>query len=102
MPSPLLDLLPQPEWESEWAELGERVRAKSGTMSYVDGLTGILTTHKGQQLGFALLLTDFARRAAFDAARHAEKVQTPPEAEAWTERAKAFEQALLSHWRRTY
>ncbi len=102
MPSPLLDLLPQPEWENEWAELGERVRAKSGTMSYVDGLTGILTTHKGHQLGFALLLTDFARRAAFDAARHAEKVQTPPEAEAWTERAKAFEQALLSHWRRTY
>jgi len=102
MPSPLLDLLPQPEWENEWAELGERVRAKSGTMSYVDGLTGILTTDKGQQLGFALLLTDFARRAAFDAARHAEKVQTPPEAEAWTERAKAFEQALLSRWRRTY
>lgn len=102
MPSPLLDLLPQPEWENEWAELGERVRAKSGTMSYVDGLTGILTTDKGQQLGFALLLTDFARRAAFDAARHAEKVQTPPEAEAWTERAKAFERALLSHWRRTY
>lgn len=99
---PLLDLLPQPEWENEWAELGEKVRAKSGTMSYADGLIGILTTRKGHQLGFALLVTDFARRAAFDTARHAEKVQTPPEAEAWTERAKAFEQALLSHWRRTY
>ena len=102
MPSPLLDLLPQPEWENEWAELGEKVRAKSGTMSYADGLTGILTTRKGHRLGFALLLTDFARRAAFDAARHAEKVKTPPEAEAWTKRAKAFEQALLSHWKRTY
>ena len=102
MPSPLLALLPHPEWENEWAELGEKVRAKSGTMSYADGLTGILTTRKGHQLGFALLLTDFARRAAFDAARHAEKVRTPPEAEAWTERAKAFEQALLSYWRRTY
>ena len=101
-PPPLLDLLPHPEWKNEWAELGKEVRAKSGTMSYADGLTGILTTRKGHQLGFALLLTDFARRAAFDAARHAEKVQTPPEAEAWTERAKAFEQALLSHWRHTY
>ncbi len=99
---PLLDLLPHPEWENEWAELGEKVRAKSGTMSYADGLTGILTTRKGHQLGFALLVTDFARRAAFDTARHAEKVQTSPEAEAWTERAKAFEQALLSHWRRSY
>ena len=99
---PLLDLLPHPEWKNEWAELGEKVRAKSGTMSYVDGLTGILTTRKGHRLGFALLLTDFAKRATFDAARHAEKVQTPPEAEAWTERAKAFEQALLSHWRRAY
>ena len=101
-PPPLLDLLPHPEWKNEWAELGEKVRAKSGTMSYVDSLTGILTTRKGRQLGFALLLTDFARRAAFDAARHAEKVQTPPEAEAWTERAKAFERTLLSYWRRTY
>ena len=99
---PLLDLLPQPEWKNEWAELGEKVWAKSGTMSYADGLTGILTTRKGHQLGFALLVTDFARRAAFDAARQAEKVKTPPEAEAWTERAKAFERALLSHWRRTY
>ena len=99
---PLLNLLPQPEWKNEWAELGEKVRAKSGTMSYANGLTGILTTRKGHQLGFALLVTDFARRAAFDAARQAEKVKTPPEAEAWTERAKAFERALLSHWRRTY
>lgn len=99
---PLLNLLPQPEWKNEWAELGEKVWAKSGTMSYADGLTGILTTRKGHQLGFALLVTDFARRAAFDAARQAEKVKTPPEAEAWTERAKAFERALLSHWRRTY
>ena len=99
---PPLALLPQPKWKNEWAELGEKVRAKSGTMSYADGLTGILTTHKGHRLGFALLVTDFARRAAFDAARHTEKIQTPPEAEAWTERVKAFEQALLSHWRRTY
>ena len=95
----LFDLLPQPEWEPE---LGENVRAKSGTMSYADGLTGIVTTRQGQQLGFALLLTDFAGRAAFDAARHAEKVQTPPEAKAWTERAKAFERDLLSHWRGSY
>ena len=98
----LFDLLPQPQWKNEWAELEKNVRAKSGTMSYVAGLTGILTTRKGHQLGFALLVTDFARRATFDAARHAEKVQTPPEAEAWTEQAKAFERALLSHWRRTY
>ncbi len=101
-PPLLLALLPHPAWKNEWAELGEKVQAKSGTMSYVDGLTGILTTRGGQQLGFALLLTDFARRAAFDASRHAERVRTPPEAKAWTERAKAFEQALLSHWRHTY
>ncbi len=101
-PPPLLDLLPHPEWKEEGIELGRKVRAKSGTMSYADGLTGVLTTRKGHQLGFALLLTDFARRAAFDAARNAEKVQTPPEAQAWTERAKAFERDLLSYWRRTY
>ncbi len=101
-PPLLLDLLPHPEWKKEWTELGRKVRAKSGTMSYAGGLTGVLTTRKGHQLGFALLLTDFARRAAFDAAHNAEKVQTPPEARAWTEQAKAFERALLSYWRRTY
>ena len=99
---PLLTLLPHPEWKKNWAELGEKVWAKSGTMSYADGLTGVLTTRTGHQLGFALLLTDFARRAAFDTARNAEKVQTPPEARVWTARAKAFERALLSHWRRSY
>ncbi len=101
-PPPLPDLLPYPEWKTAPAELEKKVKAKSGTMSYADGLTGILTTRTGHRLGFALLLTDFARRAAFDATRNAEKVQTPPEAEAWTERAKAFEQGLLAYWRRTY
>ncbi len=96
------DLLPHPEWKGEGAALGEKVQAKSGTMSYADGLTGVLTTRQGHLLGFAFLLTDFSRRAAFDAARHAEKVYTPPEAVAWTERAKAFEQALLSHWQHAY
>ncbi len=97
-----LDLLPHPEWKKEQTDLRKKVQAKSGTMSYADGLAGRLTTRKGHQLGFALLLTDFAKRAVFDTARNAGKIQTPPEAQAWTERAKAFEYALLSYWRRTY
>ncbi len=97
-----LDLLPHPEWKKDQADLGKKVQAKSGTMNYVDGLTGMLTTRKGHHLGFAILLTDFVKRAAFDTARNAGKTRTPPEAQVWTERAKAFEYALLSHWRRTY
>ena len=68
-----LDLLPHPRWGKKQAQLKKRVRAKSGTMSYADGLTGKLRTRKGHELGFAILLTDFAKRTAFDSALDAGK-----------------------------
>lgn len=92
------DLLSPPHWGKESEPIRSMVRAKSGTMSYADGLIGYLTTAKGQQLGFVILLTDFSRRAAFDATFDVRIVETPPEARAWTDRAKAFEQALVTRW----
>ena len=92
------DLLSPPHWSKETEPIRSMVRAKSGTMSYADGLIGYLTTARGQQLGFVILLTDFSRRAAFDATFEVRIAETPPEARTWTDRAKAFEQALVTRW----
>lgn len=98
----LLDLLSYPEWQDDQPGIRKQVKAKSGTMHYVDGLVGRLTTRNGTVLGFAILLTDFTKRAVFDAARFAETGRPPADAEAWTNRAKAFEQALVTSWAHDY
>ena len=79
-----------------------RVRAKSGTMHYADGLAGYVRTRRGRRLGFVILLTDFARRAALDAAFDTRIASTPAPARAWTRRAKRFERALLRSWLERY
>lgn len=96
----LLDLLSHPEWKS--AAVRERVRAKSGTMRYADGLAGWLTAESGTKLGFAVLLTDFAAREAFDASRAARTTTPTAGARAWTERAKAFQRDVIAGWIRDY
>jgi len=91
-------LLPPPHWEREDNHNNSPVKAKSGTMDYADGLVGFLTTTRGQQLGFVILLTDFPRRAALDATFDVRLTDPSPEAHAWTERAKALEHALVTSW----
>ena len=96
----MLDLLSRPEWKS--AAVRERVRAKSGTMRYADGSAGWLTAESGTKLGFAVLLTDFATREAFDASRAARTTTPTAGARAWTRRAKAFQQDVIAGWIRDY
>jgi D-alanyl-D-alanine carboxypeptidase/D-alanyl-D-alanine-endopeptidase (penicillin-binding protein 4) len=91
-------LLSPPHWSKETEPLRGMVWAKSGTMNYADGLVGYLTTAKGRQLGFVILLTDFSRRAKLDATFDARIPEASPEARAWTDRAKSFEQSLVTHW----
>ncbi|MBI3301502.1 MAG: D-alanyl-D-alanine carboxypeptidase/D-alanyl-D-alanine-endopeptidase [Deltaproteobacteria bacterium] len=91
-------LLPPPPWEREDGRGSMAVRVKSGTMSYADGLVGFLTTTRGRQLGFVILITDFPKRAALDATLDVRFADPPPEARAWTERAKALEYALVTSW----
>ena len=100
--APFSDLLASPRWENDDERLREFVKAKSGTMSYADGLIGYLTTSRGQQLGYAILLTDFDKRAALDATFDVGIPDAPPAAQAWTSRAKAYEKALLARWLMQY
>jgi serine-type D-Ala-D-Ala carboxypeptidase/endopeptidase (penicillin-binding protein 4) len=91
-------LLPPPHWEREDNHSTMIVKAKSGTLDYADGLIGFLTTARGQELGFVILITDFPRRTALDANFDVRWTESSPEARAWTERAKAFERALVTEW----
>ena len=95
-------LLPPFSWQSEENHLKTEVKVKTGTMNYADGLVGFLTTTRGRQLGFAIMLTDFVSRAELDATLDARFAQTSPSARSWTERAKAIEQELLTSWIERY
>jgi hypothetical protein len=75
-----------------------RYRAKTGTMAYARGLAGLLWTHKGKQLAFAVFVYDDARRAAFDATLDRRLPEMPAEARSWIRRARVVEQALLREW----
>lgn len=92
------DLLSPPHWGKEDERIRGLVKAKSGAMSYADGLIGYLTTRRGQQLGFVILITDFDQRAALDAAFDIRIMNAPAAAQAWTSRAKRFEKALITRW----
>jgi D-alanyl-D-alanine carboxypeptidase/D-alanyl-D-alanine-endopeptidase (penicillin-binding protein 4) len=91
-------LLPSPYWEREDNHNAAVVRAKSGTLDYANGLIGFLTTTRGQQLGFVILITDFPRRTTLDTTFDVRLTDSSPEARAWTERAKALERALVTNW----
>jgi D-alanyl-D-alanine carboxypeptidase/D-alanyl-D-alanine-endopeptidase (penicillin-binding protein 4) len=99
----LQDVLPTRELGENGRPAGEgvagnTVRAKSGTLLYADGLVGFLTTRRGRELGFVILLTDVDARARLDAGRDTRIALSPPEASEWTGRAKALERDLVARW----
>ncbi len=93
--APLWSLLPG---EEDGKILPPGVHAKTGTLSYVKGLAGVLTTANGQTLGFALFITDAERRRALDAALDRRVTEPPAEARAWAARARALQSDLLTDW----
>lgn len=62
------------------------VAAKTGTMTFVRGLAGYVTTPKGRRLAFAIFANDLARRAASSRSR------------GWAGRARALERQLIREW----
>jgi D-alanyl-D-alanine carboxypeptidase/D-alanyl-D-alanine-endopeptidase (penicillin-binding protein 4) len=96
------DLLSPPHWGKEEEPLRQRVKAKSGTLSYADGLIGYLTTKRERDFGFVILVTDFLKRAELDATFDVRIADSPPQAHEWTARVKAFEQALIADWVQRY
>ncbi len=97
-------LLPTGGWDHALAGLfaeprfNGRVWAKSGTMHYTKGLTGLLFTASGKRLAFALYITDFKRRRAYDADPARLAPATQADARAWIEGAETHMEALVGGW----
>ena len=71
-----------------------RVRAKTGTLNFVSGLTGFIQPPQGRELAFAIFSADPERRAALPMSDR----EDPPGGEAWLKRARKLQGQLLHRW----
>lgn len=90
-------------WPPMWERIKKdpehiAVRAKSGTMNYADGLVGFIKTHRGHDLGFVVLITNFPQRLAQDETQDVRATAAEPERNGWTRRAKILEKNLVTSW----
>jgi len=71
-----------------------QVVAKTGTLNFVSGLAGYITTPKGRDLAFAIFASDVPRRRAVAK----ENRENPRGAKTYNGRAKRLQQALIKRW----
>ena len=101
-------LLPASGWkESLGGRLAEpsaalRVWAKTGTLKYASAIAGILFTARNRRLVFALFITDLEKRRRYDRTANQAAPGVAARAEAWLDRAKALEEALIRRWIAVY
>lgn len=70
------------------------VNAKTGTLNFVSGLGGFLTTVDGTDLAFAIFTADMDHRATIPRA-HRER---PEGARSWSSRSRRLQRTLLERW----
>ncbi|MCY3752595.1 MAG: D-alanyl-D-alanine carboxypeptidase [Alphaproteobacteria bacterium] len=75
-----------------------RVWAKTGSMYYGRGLAGYLHAASGRRLVFALFTSDLDERRRLDALGPEPGEEERERGEAWLERARDLERALLKRW----
>ncbi len=75
-----------------------KVAAKTGTLNFVSGLGGFLTTSSGTELAFAIFVADSKARARISRAER----ERPKGAKAWNKKAKRLQQQLIERWGQTY
>lgn len=104
----LAALLPVSGWRDSFAGrhgdpvASSRVWAKTGTLHYAKGLAGVIYSNQGRRIAFALYVTDFDQRRAYDADPDRQSPVAQARAEAWIDRAEALEVALVRRWLLTY
>jgi len=74
------------------------VAAKTGTLNFVSGLGGYMTTRDGRDLAFAILAADEETRARISRANR----ESPQGARSWNTRAKIMQQKLIERWDALY
>lgn len=71
-----------------------RVVAKTGTLNFVSGLVGYMTTAAGEERAFAIYAADVARRDAVPP----DQREDPPGGSGWLKRARRMQLQLLASW----
>lgn len=71
-----------------------KVAAKTGTLNFVSGLGGYVTTPGGRDLAFAIFAADLPRRAGLAATER----ERPAGGREWTGRARGMQSRLLERW----
>lgn len=71
-----------------------KVAAKTGTLNYVSGLAGYISTPQERELVFAIFTADLEKRAAIPRAQR----ERPPGARNWANRSRGLQRALLQRW----
>lgn len=75
-----------------------QIRAKTGTLNFVSGLSGYMNSGTGRQLAFAIFSSDIPRRAQITKADG----DVPPGTVAWTRRARRLQLRLIERWGAAY
>lgn len=75
-----------------------RVAAKTGTLNFVSGLGGFVTTADGTELAFAIFTADMERRATIPRAQR----ERPEGARNWNRRSRKLQRALIERWGALY
>jgi D-alanyl-D-alanine carboxypeptidase/D-alanyl-D-alanine-endopeptidase (penicillin-binding protein 4) len=77
---------------------GVSLRAKTGTLNFVSGLSGFVSAGNKTELAFAIFAADVPRRNALSIAQR----ERPPGAKTWNGQAKRLQWQLLDRWSRLY
>ena len=75
-----------------------KVAAKTGTLNFVSGLGGFITTAAGAELAFAIFSADETARGRISRAER----ERPRGAKSWNRRAKQVQQQLIERWGAVY
>ncbi len=75
-----------------------KVVAKTGTLYFVSGLAGYMTSTGGREMAFAIFAADRARRDALPV----KLSERPPGAAGWNNRAKLLQDKLIKRWDAAY
>jgi D-alanyl-D-alanine carboxypeptidase/D-alanyl-D-alanine-endopeptidase (penicillin-binding protein 4) len=75
-----------------------QIDAKTGTLNFVSGLGGFLTTPDGTELAFAIFTADMATRRGLSKAER----ERPPGGKAWNARSRGLQHRLLERWGSLY
>ncbi len=75
-----------------------KVAAKTGTLNFVSGLGGFLTTSSGTVLAFAIFAADTKARSRISRAER----ERPKGAKSWNKKAKRLQQQLIERWGQSY